>query len=141
LKRGDRVLTTGSFLIDAETRLNPAAGSIYFGGSSGTQLAQSSAVRPSTPDDRDNKISSSLAKLSPEDLKLVEAQRFCPILSNRLGAMGVPFKVAIKGQPVFLCCSGCREKALANPESTLAKVESLKAAAAKSADPKKGSAP
>jgi len=55
--------------------------------------------------------------------------------------MGVPFKVAIKGQPVFLCCSGCREKALANPESTLAKVESLKAAAAKSADPKKGSAP
>jgi Cu(I)/Ag(I) efflux system membrane fusion protein len=33
LAAGDRVATTGSFLIDAETRLNPAAGSTYFGAS------------------------------------------------------------------------------------------------------------
>jgi Cu(I)/Ag(I) efflux system membrane fusion protein len=32
LKEGDRVVASGSFLVDAETRLNPAAGSIYFGG-------------------------------------------------------------------------------------------------------------
>jgi Cu(I)/Ag(I) efflux system membrane fusion protein len=142
LKRGERVVTTGSFLVDAETRLNRAAGSIYFGGSSGAQSAQSSTVRPSTSEDPDNKINSSLAKLSPDDRRLAEAQRFCPILStNRLGVMGAPFKVTIKGQSVFLCCSGCKEKALENPESTLSKVESLKAAAAKSADTKKGSAP
>src|SRR5262249_11871359 len=35
LEAGERVVTNGSFLIDAETRLNPAAGSIYYGGSSG----------------------------------------------------------------------------------------------------------
>jgi Cu(I)/Ag(I) efflux system membrane fusion protein len=53
LQAGDRVVTNGSFLIDAETRLNPAAGSIYFGGSGtakGTQGAV--AVRPSTPEDK-----------------------------------------------------------------------------------------
>jgi Cu(I)/Ag(I) efflux system membrane fusion protein len=32
LRAGDKVVTHGSFNIDAETRLNPAAGSIYFGG-------------------------------------------------------------------------------------------------------------
>jgi Cu(I)/Ag(I) efflux system membrane fusion protein len=126
------VVTTGSFLVDAETRLNPAAGSVYFGGSGGAQVSRSTTVRGSTPDDPDNKITSALAKLSPEDRKLAEAQQFCPILSaNRLGVMGTPVKVTVKGQTVFLCCSGCTEKALANPDSTLAKVESLKAEAAK----------
>jgi len=32
IDQGDRIVTAGSFLVDAETRLNPAAGSIYFGG-------------------------------------------------------------------------------------------------------------
>ena len=132
LKKGERVVTTGSFLVDAETRLNPAAGSVYFGGSGGTQVSRSTTVRGSTPEDPDNKITSALAKLLPEDRKLAEAQRFCPILSaNRLGVMGTPVKMTVKGQTVFLCCSGCTEKALANPDSTLAKVESLKAEAAK----------
>src|SRR5262245_801781 len=46
LKAGERVVTNGSFLIDAETRLNPAAGSIYLGGSGGKG---GPGVRPSTP--------------------------------------------------------------------------------------------
>jgi hypothetical protein len=33
LAAGDRVVTAGAFLLDAETRLNPAAGVIYFGAS------------------------------------------------------------------------------------------------------------
>jgi Cu(I)/Ag(I) efflux system membrane fusion protein len=45
VKAGDRVVTNGSFLIDAETRLNPAAGSVYVGGTGG----KTAAVRPSTP--------------------------------------------------------------------------------------------
>jgi Cu(I)/Ag(I) efflux system membrane fusion protein len=44
---GDVVVAAGSFLVDAETRLNPAAGSIYFGGS-GSKTGASN-VRPSTP--------------------------------------------------------------------------------------------
>ena len=37
LKAGDRVATTGSFLIDAETRLTAGASSTYFGASGGPQ--------------------------------------------------------------------------------------------------------
>jgi len=73
-------------------------------------------------------IKAARAQLSKEDFALVEAQDYCPIMAdNRLGVMGMPFKVMIKDQPVFLCCKGCRTKALANPEKTLAKVEELKA--------------
>jgi len=38
--------------------------------------------------------------------------------------MGPPIKVVIEGQPVFLCCGGCKTKALAEPEATLAKARS-----------------
>ena len=48
---------------------------------------------------------------------------------NRLGLMGPPVKVLLKGQPVFLCCKSCEEEALTNPDQTLAKVEKLKAKA------------
>src|SRR5207248_45327 len=50
LEEGDRVVTAGSFLIDAETRLNPAAGSIYIGGT-GSGKSSGVTVRPTTPDD------------------------------------------------------------------------------------------
>lgn len=74
------------------------------------------------------KIEANLARLSPEDRQLVEAQVFCPIMvRNRLGIMGPPMKVMIKDQPVFVCCKGCVRKALANPEATLARVAQLKA--------------
>ena len=77
------------------TRLNPAAGSIYFGGSSGATGTggSTSNVRPSTPRDEDSKIKAAMAKLSKEDRRLAEAQGFCPILKrNRLGAMGAAGK-------------------------------------------------
>jgi hypothetical protein len=35
LRAGDRVAAAGAFLVDAETRLNPAAGSTYIGASGG----------------------------------------------------------------------------------------------------------
>jgi uncharacterized ParB-like nuclease family protein len=129
VEQGDLIVTSGSFLVDAETRLNPAAGSIYFGNSVGSNTTSStnSDVRPSTPEDPQAKIKASLAKLSEEDRSLVEAQKFCPILtSNQLGSMGPPVKVMVDGQPVFLCCSGCKQKAMDNPKDTLAKVAELK---------------
>jgi Cu(I)/Ag(I) efflux system membrane fusion protein len=133
LKAGDRVVTNGSFLIDAETRLNPAAGSIYFGGSSGGKGSSPRvSVRPSTPEDEDTKdrrVKVELAKLSAEDRRAAELQQFCPVRpANRLGSMGVPMKVMIDGQAVFLCCDRCEDKAKANPKQTLQKVEELKGA-------------
>lgn len=129
LEHGSRIVTSGSFLVDAETRLNPAAGSIYFGGSGGSQSGRSSVttMRPTTPDDPDAQIEAALAHLSAEDRILVEQQKFCPVLTdNRLGSMGTPVEIMVDGQPVFLCCSGCKEKALADPKATLASVARLK---------------
>jgi len=77
------------------------------------------------------KIQANLSRLSPEDRQLVEAQQFCPIMvKNRLGVMGTPVKVMVKNQPVFVCCNGCRAKALAYSDRTLADVAALKARSA-----------
>jgi hypothetical protein len=124
---GEIVVTAGSFLVDAETRLNPAAGSIYFGGSGGSKSGSGSTVRPSTPEDSEATMTQALARLSADDRKIAEKQQFCPILSeNKLGAMGVPVKVMLDNQPVFLCCDGCKKQAQDHPQETLAKVQKLK---------------
>jgi hypothetical protein len=54
---------------------------------------------------------------------------------TRLGEMGEPIRLTVKGKdgtegPVFVCCKGCKRKALADPDKTLAKVAELKAAVA-----------
>jgi hypothetical protein len=89
--------------------------------------------KPKTPNppaektSAEDKYKENLAKLDPADRKLAEAQVFCAVDDeNRLGSMGVPFKVTVKDQPVFLCCKSCQKRALADPEKTLAKVEELK---------------
>jgi 3-deoxy-D-arabino-heptulosonate 7-phosphate (DAHP) synthase class II len=77
--------------------------------------------------DPEAKIKAVLAKLSEADRKLAEAQRYCAAeTENRLGSMGAPVKVEVEGKPVFLCCAGCKEGALADPKATLAEVEKLK---------------
>ena len=128
LSAGDRVVTLGSFLVDAETRLNPAAGSIYFGGSGGgTSAPSATTVRPSTPDDTTSKTAAALAKLLPADRALASAQGLCPILDESpLGAMGVPVKVSIDGQDVFVCCKSCVQRATKEADKTLRRVAELK---------------
>src|SRR5262249_39653811 len=97
LAAGELVVTSGSFLVDAETRLNPAAGSIYYGNSGGSKSTSSvTSVRPSTPEDTPSKVEASLAKLSPDDRHLAEAQKTCPILGSVLGSMGPPVKVTLE---------------------------------------------
>lgn len=124
---GQSVVGSGSFLVDAETRLNPAAGSIYFGGS-GSGQKPGATVRPSTPEDADARVSAGLSKLSAEDRKLAEAQVTCPVLEgSKLGSMGAPVKLSLAGKSVFVCCSNCVEKANADPAKTAARAEKLKA--------------
>jgi hypothetical protein len=73
-------------------------------------------------------IKANLAKLPEKDRKIAEEQKLCPVTDERLGdpEMGVPIKIMVKDQPVFLCCKGCQKKALADPDKTLAKVKELK---------------
>ncbi len=139
LQPGDKIVTAGSFLVDADTRLNPAAGSIYFAGSGGSksERAGASFVRPTTPEDEDAKVKAALGKLSDSDRQLAEAQVFCPVLKDSpLGSMGVPIKLMIQEQPVFLCCKGCEKGALVNPQKTLDDVATLKARAKGAGQPK-----
>jgi multidrug efflux pump subunit AcrA (membrane-fusion protein) len=123
LEEHDRVVTSGSFLIDAETRLNSAIGSIYVGGSSSGKNTPTPTVRESTPDDPDLKINANLRRLSPTDRKLVVAQRMCPIAKKPLGSMGVPIKVKLGDKVVFVCCDSCIEKAENDAPGTLAKAK------------------
>ncbi len=70
----------------------------------------------------------SLAKLTPADRKLAVAQGFCAKETDtELGSMGVPVKVVVNGQPIFVCCESCTPDVLRNPQQTLAMVDKLKA--------------
>jgi multidrug efflux pump subunit AcrA (membrane-fusion protein) len=122
LRARDRVATAGSFLIDAETRLTAGASSTYFGASGGPhsdQHAATTAARPSMSRDEDDKAAAVLSKLPAQDRALAQKQVYCPVQGTRLGTMGVPVKVILEGQPVFLCCKNCLSRAQSNPRATL----------------------
>jgi hypothetical protein len=69
-------------------------------------------------------IAENLAKLSPEDRELAAKQKVCPISEHPLGSatMGVPIKLDVKGHAVFICCEGCRDAVLSEPDKYLAKL-------------------
>lgn len=93
-----------------------------------TQAAQAAQPAADGETEEEADIRAARAELSPKDQRLVAAQEFCAVMpAKRLGVMGLPLKVMVKDQPVFLCCKGCRRKALADPDKTLAMVEELKA--------------
>lgn len=78
-------------------------------------------------EDEEATIRKALAKLSPEDRKLAEEQRFCAVSDeSRLGSMGTPIKLTLKDKPVFLCCAGCKKAAERDPDKTLERVEALR---------------
>jgi Cu(I)/Ag(I) efflux system membrane fusion protein len=69
------------------------------------------------------KMKVELVKLSPEDAASAEKQHFCPVSGDMLGTMGAPIKVDVNGRQVWICCEGCRESLLENPEEYLAKLK------------------
>ena len=115
------------------------AGSLVQAGCSDSNTgspAQADATKATTKappaDAHDAEVKAEREKLSPEDRALVDAQEWCAVSTDsRLGSMGPPLKLSVKGQPVFVCCKGCQKKALADPDKTLAAVADLKAKAAK----------
>ena len=164
LQRGDKVAAAGGFLIDAETRLNPAAASTYFGASGGPK-SNGRPSAPATPTQRpvaptpvhqgkpdqppagapgrpkpEPRVA--VAAPAPEDLKNIEqlpeadrklalAQRICPVTGAALGSMGVPVKITLRGQTVFLCCKGCMGKAKRSPDEMLKKLAEARTASSR----------
>jgi hypothetical protein len=97
------------------------------GGSSGADPKEGAAKKAELSEEN-REIADERARLSPEDRVLVEAQEWCVVSAKqRLGSMGAPIKLTIQGRPVFICCGGCKRKAEADPDKTIAKVEELKA--------------
>ena len=135
LTAADKIVAAGSFLLDAETRLNPAAASAYFGASGNAGEAGSSSNTASSSSTRATAKKSGglstaqltqIEKLSPEDRDLAIQQVSCPVTGEPLGSMGVPVKIVLKGQPVFLCCVGCEMEAKEHPDETVSKVDKLR---------------
>lgn len=108
LDHGQRVVTTGAVLLDAETRLNPALAASYFGAGSRTA---STPVSP-TP----------AAPASADDAKLVKKQKICPVTGEPLDSMGGPVRVDLDGRPVFVCCKACEKPLRKNPAEYLARL-------------------
>ena len=69
-----------------------------------------------------DKMNEELAKLPEADRLAAEKQHMCPVSGEMLGAMGAPLRVAVKGRDVWLCCEGCKEKLLDNPNKYLAQL-------------------
>jgi hypothetical protein len=77
------------------------------GSATATPSTQSSTAETSQPSDEDAEVTIALAKLSPEDRALAEAQKTCPVTGELLGRMGIPIKVTVEGRDAFVCCEGC----------------------------------
>ncbi len=79
-------------------------------------------VAASSSGEESSQIAAELAKLSAADRAIAQQQKMCPVADMPLGSMGVPIKVDVNGRAVFICCEGCRESLLAEPEKYLAKL-------------------
>ena len=137
LAAGDQVAAAGGFLVDAETRLNPAAASTYFGASGGPQH-DGGSTPPVRQEQRRDKVTETkrptvavpshedilnIEKLPQEDRQAAKAQAICPVTGVALGSMGVPVKITLRGKSIYLCCQGCVGKAKRDPDGVLKKLE------------------
>jgi Cu(I)/Ag(I) efflux system membrane fusion protein len=114
LESGQRVASSGAFLVDAETRLNPALAAGYFG----ARREEVAASKPEAP-----LVKHDLGGLAAPDRDLAAAQGTCPVTGKRLGSMGTPVRAMARGRVVFLCCDGCESAIGADPEKYLARLK------------------
>jgi Cu(I)/Ag(I) efflux system membrane fusion protein len=117
LEAGQNVATSGAFLLDAETRLNPSLAAAYFGAARKQQTKERAGPGPvqsnSSPSIgqpmSDSGTPQGLDNLTAADLVLAKRQRTCPVTGKLLGSMGTPARIVVSGRTVFLCCDGCAE--------------------------------
>lgn len=108
VRLGDRVVTAGAFLLDAETRLDPSVSNDYFGASS---KPAPTVKEPPTP-------------ATSEDETLIAKQKICPVTDEPLGSMGKPMRLKVEGRTVFICCKACEKELRSNAGKYLAKLPS-----------------
>src|SRR5262245_65835359 len=87
--------------------------------------------------DAEIEIRANLAQLGPEDQRLAEQQKYCPLMEGvRLGATGRPHKVTVKGVSAFVCCEGCVQATQDDPDQALTKIRELEQVRAKELAPR-----
>ena len=75
----------------------------------------------------EKQITTALAKLSPEDAEAAKKQRTCAVQDGvRLGSMGMPKKVMVKGEAIYLCCSACEEAIRKDEDKVLQTAKKLR---------------
>ena len=113
VEAGEQVATRGNFLIDSQMQLagNPS-------------LIDPTKADAKMDEAMSAEVIAAFSELSEEDRRLAEDQRICPVTMMPLGSMGTPLKVDVNGTWVFICCEGCRESLLKEPEKYLAKLAS-----------------
>lgn len=121
LEPGQRVVVAGAFLLDAETRLNPALAAGYFG-AGGARRTSSEMRAEGAPASGESPAAAAGDGLGPDDRSLADRQKTCPVTGKALGSMGTPDRQIVAGRVVFLCCPGCRSKLRADPGKYLAKL-------------------
>jgi Cu(I)/Ag(I) efflux system membrane fusion protein len=84
--------------------------------------AKPAAAPAATSASTDDKLPG-LAELSEADRKAAERQKICPVTGERLGSMGKPYKITVKGREIFLCCDGCKEAIEKDPDKYLKKLD------------------
>jgi len=108
LQPGQRVVSAGAFLLDAETRLNPALAAGYFGAGSVAAEARGSAVATSSTETAADLTA--LRELTTQERRLAEWQRICPVTRAPLGSMGELVRVEFQDTLLLLCCAGCSDR-------------------------------
>lgn len=91
----------------------------FFSGAAGTAVGTPTEPPPSQPAPPQRNITVNYAAAA--DQPAIQAQRVCPVMNQPLGEHGIPIKIIVDGQPVFVCCQGCVGQVQQNPEQYLLK--------------------
>jgi len=54
-------------------------------------------------------------------------QKTCPVTGEKLGSMGAPIPVTVRGQTIYVCCRACIAKVQRDPDTYLRKVQAERA--------------
>lgn len=108
---GENVISKSTFLLDAQMQLQGNPSLIDPDKAVMDDTAQLTAAEK-------EEIRKAMEPLSDEDRALAEAQVICPVTEVRLGSMGMgtPVKLEIEGRTVFICCEGCRDGWVSEPD-------------------------
>ena len=68
------------------------------------------------------------------DTTAIAQQKICPVMEEKLGSMGTPWKVHVEGRDVFVCCKGCIKFLQKEPQKYLSKLPNPPPAKATKAD-------